>query len=90
MSTGGGQLGEPDLVLTMKDAFEVPAGGLDIYRNFVLPLALDEDKWVSTVEVIPGDVPANVSVACISVFLGNAPHPAQCRNERFGSILNAP
>lgn len=51
---GGFQLGEPDLVLTMKDAFEVPAGGPDIYRNFVLPLALDEDKWVSAVEVIPG------------------------------------
>ncbi|MEM6917221.1 MAG: cytochrome c, partial [Verrucomicrobiota bacterium] len=36
----GWQLGEPDLIVTMKEAFEVPADGPDIYRNFVLPLEL--------------------------------------------------
>src|SRR4029079_11143303 len=35
--TDGWQLGTPDLILEMPDAFEVPAGGPDVYRNFVLP-----------------------------------------------------
>lgn len=49
----GWQLGEPDLVLEMRDAFEVPASGPDIYRNFVLQLSLEEDRWVSAIEVRP-------------------------------------
>ncbi|MEM6280208.1 MAG: cytochrome c, partial [Verrucomicrobiota bacterium] len=49
----GWQLGEPDLIVTMKEAFEVPADGPDIYRNFVLPLELPEDKWVKAVELRP-------------------------------------
>lgn len=49
----GWQLGEPDLVVTMSEAYEVPADGPDIYRNFVLPLDLPEDKWVKAVELRP-------------------------------------
>jgi len=52
--TEGWQLGTPDLVLEMPEAFAVPAGGPDIYRNFVLPAGLDEDKWVRAVEFRPG------------------------------------
>ncbi len=50
----GWRHGEPDLVLTMDEAFTVPADGPDIYRQFVIPLALDEDKWVQAIEVRPG------------------------------------
>lgn len=50
----GWQLGEPDLVVQMAEPFEVPADGPDIYRNFVIPLDLDEDKWVTAMEVRPG------------------------------------
>jgi mono/diheme cytochrome c family protein len=49
----GWQLGKPDLVVSMDRAFEVPATGRDIYRNFVLPLNLKEDKWVTAVELRP-------------------------------------
>ena len=49
----GWQLGEPDLVLQMPDPFTVPADGPDIYRNFVLPLALPEDRWITAIEVRP-------------------------------------
>ena len=49
----GWQLGEPDLVVTMPEAFTVPAGGPDIYRNFVLPLGTTEDRWVSAIEIRP-------------------------------------
>jgi len=48
------QLGEPDLVLRMPAGFELPAGGSDVYRNFVLPIGLEEDKWIRAVELRPG------------------------------------
>lgn len=50
----GWQLGQPDLVVEMTEVFEVPASGPDIYRNFVVPLNLDEDKWVKAIEFRPG------------------------------------
>ncbi len=50
----GWQLGEPDLVLEMDEAFLVPESGPDIYRNFVLPLALEQDRWVKAIEFRPG------------------------------------
>ena len=49
----GWQLGEPDLVLEMPAAFEVPAHAHDVYRNFVLPTGLKQDKWVRAVEFRP-------------------------------------
>ena len=51
--TDGWQLGEPDLVVRMPDAYSVPASGRDIYRNFVLPLNLSEDVWVKAVDFRP-------------------------------------
>jgi mono/diheme cytochrome c family protein len=51
--TEGWQLGTPDLVVSMPKAYEVPATGRDIYRNFVLPLNLKEDKWVTAIELRP-------------------------------------
>lgn len=51
--TEGWQLGEPDLIVTMEEAYPVPPEGRDIYRNFVLPLDLPEDKWVKAIELRP-------------------------------------
>jgi mono/diheme cytochrome c family protein len=51
--TDGWQLGKPDLILEMPASYEVPAGGPDVYRNFVLPTGLIEDKWVRAVEFRP-------------------------------------
>lgn len=52
--TEGWQLGEPDLVVSMKEGFTLYAEGADIYRNFVIPLNLDEDKWIKAIEFRPG------------------------------------
>jgi hypothetical protein len=49
----GWQLGKPDMIVTLPEAFDVPADGKDIYRMFVLPLNLPEDKWVTAVEIKP-------------------------------------
>jgi mono/diheme cytochrome c family protein len=51
--TEGWQLGTPDLVVSMDRVYEVPATGRDIYRYFALPLNLDEDKWVTAIELRP-------------------------------------
>ena len=53
--TEGWQLGEPDLVIKMPEPFEVPAEGRDVFRNFVIPLDLDEDKLVAVAEFRPGN-----------------------------------
>jgi hypothetical protein len=50
----GWHLGKPDLVVTMPKGYSLPASGPDIYRNFVVPLNLTEDKWVRAIEFHPG------------------------------------
>lgn len=49
----GWRLGKPDLILEMPAAFEIPADGPDIYRNFTIPTALTENEWVRAVEFHP-------------------------------------
>jgi peroxiredoxin len=49
------QLGQPDLILTMPEEFQVGSAGIDFYRYFVLPTDLAEDKYISAVEVRPGN-----------------------------------
>ena len=51
--TEGWQLGSPDLAVSMSEAFEVPARGPDLYRNFVVPLNLDRDAWVRAIDFRP-------------------------------------
>jgi peroxiredoxin/cytochrome c553 len=51
----GWQLGQPDLVLTVPEEMTVGASGPDLFRCFVLPTRLTEDKFVTAVEVRPGN-----------------------------------
>jgi len=53
--TEGWQLGKPDLIVTMTEPFEVPAGGPDLYRAFVVPMGLDRDRVIEAVEFRPGN-----------------------------------
>lgn len=52
---GNWQIGKPDQVATMTEPFTVRAEGRDIYRNFVIPLNLDQDTWAKGLEFLPGD-----------------------------------
>jgi len=63
-SKDGWQLGQPDLVLTMTEEFEIYATGRDIIRQFVIPIGFDEDKWVTAVEFRAG----NARVAHHAIF----------------------
>jgi peroxiredoxin len=51
------QIGEPDVVLTMPKAFEVPAetpkGGVP-YKYFTVPTNFTEDRWIQAAEARPG------------------------------------
>jgi peroxiredoxin len=51
----GWMLGKPGLVLQPKEDFVVGPGGLDLFRVFVLPTGLTEDKYVVAAEVKPGN-----------------------------------
>lgn len=51
----GWALGTPDLVLTMPKAWRVPAEGKDVYRCFVLPTNLTENRDVVGVEIRAGN-----------------------------------
>ena len=48
--TPGWQLGEPDLIVRMEAPFEIPADGPDVFRNFAIPLNVNQDQWVRAVE----------------------------------------
>src|SRR5262245_19960704 len=54
-ATAGWQLGEPDLVLTMPEPFVLSEEGLDVFRNFVLPVPVDRARYVEAVELRPGN-----------------------------------
>ncbi len=49
----GWSLGAPDLVVQMDRPFQIPADGPDLYRSFVFPVGLPEDKWIKAIEVHP-------------------------------------
>jgi hypothetical protein len=50
----GWTIGTPDTVLSMAQAFEVPASGEVSYQFFSIPTNFTEDKWVQAIEIRPG------------------------------------
>ncbi|MFP5263617.1 MAG: c-type cytochrome [Blastocatellia bacterium] len=51
----GWQIGKPDAVLSMSEAYEVPAEGVVKYQYFFIPTNFTEDRWVQAAEVRPGN-----------------------------------
>lgn len=64
------RIGKPDLVLTMKEKFTIPAAapekGID-YQRYVLPTNFEEDVWVQAVEAKPD---ARAVVHHMLVYIG--------------------
>ena len=81
--TDGWQLGKPDLILEMAESYDVPADGPDIYRNFIVPTGLTEDKWVRAVEFRPSARKA-VHHALISYVRGDSAAKLDARSEEPG------
>ena len=51
----GSQLGTPDLVVSMPQAFTIPGNNRDLYRVFVLPVSLLADRDISAIEFRAGN-----------------------------------
>ena len=47
---GDWQLGAPDLVVRMPQPYALPPGPHDVFRNFVVPVALPADRYVRALE----------------------------------------
>ncbi len=73
--SGEWQLGEPDLVIEPESAFDLPAVGRDVYFNFVMPIPLGQNRYVSGFELLPG------SRAVHHAFVYIDPTPASRRRE---------
>ena len=58
----GWQLGKPDLVVSARKPYVLPAGQEDVYRNLVLPIVLSVRRFVRAVEFAPGDAPIHHAV----------------------------
>ncbi len=75
----GWALGEPDLVVSSGDVFQVPAEGGEIFRNLVLPANVDRPRWVRAIELRPGN-PQVVHHATIRVDRTSASRLADARD----------
>lgn len=72
----GSQVGTPDLVLSMSEAFHHVGGNQDEYRVFVLPTGLTENKEIATVELRPG----NASIVHHALFTYDETGQARARD----------
>ncbi|MDA0811550.1 MAG: tetratricopeptide repeat protein [Verrucomicrobia bacterium] len=52
-SASGQPQREPDLVVKLPEPFVVPASGVDVFRNFVIPLGLEKKVYASAMEFRP-------------------------------------
>ena len=73
----GWQLGAPDLVLSVAEPFDLPAGGPDQFRCFVLPTGVQGDRTVAAVEFRPG----NRKVVHHALFFLDANGKARAKDE---------
>jgi thiol-disulfide isomerase/thioredoxin len=46
-------IGEPDLVITMKDRVQIPATGVIPYKYVMLPHLFKEDTWITGCQIVP-------------------------------------
>ncbi|MGA8598876.1 MAG: tetratricopeptide repeat protein [Bryobacteraceae bacterium] len=51
----GWQLGQPDLIVTAREPYNVPGNGKDVFWNFILTPPVTSTRWVKAVEIKPGN-----------------------------------
>jgi hypothetical protein len=51
----GWSIGQPDLIVEMPQAYQVPAAGTIEYTFIILPTHFTEDRWVVAAEIRPGN-----------------------------------
>jgi hypothetical protein len=68
----GWMIGQPDVVLPMREDYPIPASGTVAYQYFEVPTNFTEDKWVQAFEVRPG----NRKVVHHVIVYARPPEPA--------------
>jgi hypothetical protein len=48
-------LGEPDMIFQPPETYELSAEGRDVYQCFVIPTNFSEDRYISAIEMRPGN-----------------------------------
>jgi hypothetical protein len=79
----GSTLGTPDLVLKMPKSWHIKGDNKDMYRNFVLPTNLLENKKVAAIEFRPGN-PKVVHHALIYLDTNKAAQALDAKDTAFG------
>ena len=79
----GWQLGTPDVVLDVPTPLTVPAEGVDVFRNIVLPIPISTPRWVKAVEFRPGN-PRVVHHAVIQVDRSRSSRRRDAEDEEPG------
>ncbi len=51
----GSKLGEPDMVLKMKEPFTIPGDNLDHFMVIKIPFELPQDTFIRAIEYVPGN-----------------------------------
>jgi Flp pilus assembly protein TadD/mono/diheme cytochrome c family protein len=54
-STNGWTLGQPDVVVALAEAYELKRDGTDVFRTFVVPIPVNERRYVRALEFDPGN-----------------------------------
>ena len=49
------QLGSPDLVLSIPEPYQLAAGSIDVFRNFVIPVPIEGQRYVKSLEFRAGN-----------------------------------
>jgi hypothetical protein len=49
----GSQLGKPDLVIKLRDVYKIKGDGKDRFLLMRVPYEIPEDKYISTIEIVP-------------------------------------
>jgi mono/diheme cytochrome c family protein len=79
----GWSLGTPDLVLSMDEDFAIPASGTIEYEHFYIPTNFTDEKWITSMEVKPGNRQLVHHVLVYYVAKTDAPSTAWARaNEK--------
>ena len=70
----GWTIGQPDVVFTVPEAFQVPASGVIPYQYLRIPTNIADDKWIQAIEIKPG---ARAHVHHVIAFTQPAGAPLQ-------------
>ena len=83
----GWTIGQPDIVFTMDQEWEIPAEGTVSYLNFRIPTKLAEDKWIQAYEIRPSSRQHVHHVVASAQPVGVGSAEGQRRGFSLGNIV---